>query len=76
MVLFSNEKTETQKDLYIQLISYAGENKHRQPEVDQLISIAAEPEEIYSPDTNIRQCTRHGTDECQSSGNDKRSFTK
>jgi type I restriction enzyme R subunit len=42
-----------QKDIYIQLINYAGLNKHRQPEADQLISIAAEPEEQYPPDTNI-----------------------
>ncbi|MBL0333035.1 MAG: type I restriction endonuclease subunit R [Chlorobi bacterium] len=42
-----------QKDIYIQLINYAGLNKHRQPEADQLISIAAEPEEVYPADTNI-----------------------
>lgn len=42
-----------QKDIYIQLINYAGLNKHRQPEADQLISIAAEPEAQYPPDTNI-----------------------
>ncbi len=42
-----------QKDIYIQLINYAGLNKHRQPEADQLISIAAEPEVPYSADTNI-----------------------
>jgi type I restriction enzyme R subunit len=42
-----------QKDIYIQLINYAGLNKHRQPEAEQLISIAAEPEEVYPPDTNI-----------------------
>jgi type I restriction enzyme R subunit len=42
-----------QKDIYIQLINYAGLNKHRQPEADQLISIAAEPEEVYPPDNNI-----------------------
>lgn len=42
-----------QKDIYIQLINYAGLNKHRQPEVDQLISIAAKPEEVYPADTNI-----------------------
>ena len=43
----------SQKDIYIQLINYAGLNKHRQPEADQLISIAAEPEEQYPPDNNI-----------------------
>jgi type I restriction enzyme, R subunit len=42
-----------QKDIYIQLINYAGLNKQRQPEADQLISIAAEPEEFYPLDTNI-----------------------
>ena len=42
-----------QKDIYIQLINYAGLNKHRQPEAVQLISIAAEPEEQYPPDNNI-----------------------
>jgi type I restriction enzyme R subunit len=42
-----------QKDIYIQLINYTGLNKHRQPEADQLISIAAEPEEVYPADTNI-----------------------
>jgi type I restriction enzyme, R subunit len=43
----------SQKDIYIQLINFAGLNKHRQPDADQLISIAAEPEEQYQPDTNI-----------------------
>ena len=42
-----------QKDIYIQLINYAGLNKHRQPLADQLISIAAAPEEVYPPDNNI-----------------------
>jgi len=42
-----------QKDIYIQLINYTGLNKHRQPKEDQLISIAAEPEEAYPPDNNI-----------------------
>lgn len=42
-----------QKDIYIQLINYAGLNKHRQPEAEQLISVVAESEEQYSPDTNI-----------------------
>jgi type I restriction enzyme R subunit len=42
-----------QKDIYIQLIDYAGLNKHRQPEVDKLISIAAETESEYSQDNNI-----------------------
>ena len=42
-----------QKDIYIQLINYAGLNKHRQPEADQLISVFAEPDTPYSPDNNI-----------------------
>ena len=42
-----------QKDIYIQLINYAGLNKHRQPREDEVISIAAEPEEQYPPDNNI-----------------------
>jgi type I restriction enzyme R subunit len=42
-----------QKDIYIQLIDYSGLHKHRQPEADQLISIAAEPEDQQPPDNNI-----------------------
>jgi type I restriction enzyme R subunit len=42
-----------QKDIYIQLINYTGLNNHRQPEADQLISIAAEPEVVYPADNNI-----------------------
>lgn len=42
-----------QKDIYIQLINYAGLNKHRQPNEGEVISIAAEPEAQYPPDTNI-----------------------
>ncbi len=43
----------SQKDIYIQLINYAGLNKHRQPEAEQLISVVAESEEQYPPDINI-----------------------
>lgn len=43
----------SQKDIYIQLIDYSGLNKHRQPNEDEVISIAAEPEEQYSSDNNI-----------------------
>lgn len=42
-----------QKDIYIQLINYAGLNKHRQPEAEQLISVVAEPKEVYPIDNNI-----------------------
>ncbi|TAH24515.1 MAG: type I restriction endonuclease subunit R [Cytophagales bacterium] len=42
-----------QKDIYIQLINYAGLNKQRQPEAEQLFTVAAEPVAQYPPDTNI-----------------------
>jgi type I restriction enzyme R subunit len=42
-----------QKDIYIQLIDYAGLNKQRQPEAEHLITVAGEPEENYSEDGNI-----------------------
>lgn len=42
-----------QKDIYIQLINYAGLDKYRQPEQDQLISVSAEPEKQYPDDNNI-----------------------
>lgn len=42
-----------QKDIYVQLINYAGLDKQRQPEVDQLISILTDPTEKYPPDNNI-----------------------
>jgi type I restriction enzyme R subunit len=43
----------SQKDIYIQLINYAGLNKHRQPKEGEVISIAAEDETEYPADTNI-----------------------
>ncbi len=52
MVLFLKGKTE-QKDIYIELIDYNGLNKQRQPDSEQLVTIAAEPEEQYPTDTNI-----------------------
>jgi type I restriction enzyme, R subunit len=42
-----------QKDIYIQLINYAGLNKHRQPKEDEVISIVAEEETDYPEDNNI-----------------------
>ncbi len=42
-----------QKDIYIQLIDYAGLNKHRQPIEGEVVTVAAETEEQYVPDTNI-----------------------
>jgi type I restriction enzyme R subunit len=43
----------SQKDLYIQLINYAGLTKQRRPEADQLIHVTAQPPEPYSNDPNI-----------------------
>lgn len=43
----------SKKDIYIQLIDYTGLNKHRQPKEDEVITIAAEPEEKYSLDNNV-----------------------
>lgn len=43
----------SQKDIYIQLINYAGLNKHRQPDTEQLITIAADQKKQYPPDNNI-----------------------
>ena len=42
-----------QKDIYIQLIDYAGLNKQRQPEAEHLITVTGEPEENYAVDGNI-----------------------
>lgn len=41
------------KDIYIQLIDYKGLNKHREPDAEQLISLAAEKEEVFNKDNNI-----------------------
>lgn len=43
----------SQKDIYIQLINYAGLNKHRQPNEGEVITIAAESAVQYPADTNI-----------------------
>ncbi|MCX6220465.1 MAG: type I restriction endonuclease subunit R [Bacteroidia bacterium] len=40
------------KDIYIQLIDYAGLNRHKQPEADQLLSITAEGGKKYEQDNN------------------------
>lgn len=42
-----------QKDIYIQLVNYAGLQKQRQPENHHLLSVSAEPEFQYPADTNI-----------------------
>ena len=46
-------ETRSQKDIYIQLIDYAGLNKHRQPTEDQLISLVTEEDKEYLKDKNI-----------------------
>ncbi len=44
----------SQKDIYIQFIDYAGLNRHRQPDAEQLISIVAEARRtIFGHDNNI-----------------------
>jgi len=43
----------SKKDIYIQLIDYAGLNNQRQPEAEQLLSIAAESKVPYPLDNNI-----------------------
>lgn len=43
----------SQKDIYVQLINYAGLDKQRQPEADQLISVFTDPTDKYPPDNNI-----------------------
>jgi type I restriction enzyme R subunit len=43
----------SRKDIYTQLIDYTGLNKHRQPEEEHLISIAADEQEPYAQDQNI-----------------------
>lgn len=58
----------SQKDIYIQLINYAGLNKHRQPNEDELIHIAAESGEAYAPDTNIYKFVN----QLEITGNEKR----
>lgn len=57
-----------QKDIYIQLIDYAGLNKHHQPNEDELISIAAEPEVQYPTDNNIYKFVN----QLEIQGNEKR----
>lgn len=43
----------SKKDIYIQLIDYAGLNKHRQPDAETLVSIVGESQVEYPEDTNI-----------------------
>lgn len=41
------------KDIYIQLIDYKGLNRHKQPEAEKLLSIAADDGNPYGADNNI-----------------------
>lgn len=43
----------SRKDIYIQFIDFSGLNNHRQPEVEQLLSIVAEDKVVYGTDNNI-----------------------
>lgn len=43
----------SKKDIYIQLMDYTGLNRHRQPEDEQLITIAAEDGEAFDGDRNV-----------------------
>ncbi len=43
----------SQKDIYIELLDYSGLHAHRQPEKEQLLSIAAESPASYGTDSNI-----------------------
>ncbi|MFN8266981.1 MAG: HsdR family type I site-specific deoxyribonuclease [Chitinophagales bacterium] len=58
----------SKKDIYIQLVNFAGLNKQRIPESEQLLSIAAEPKEAYLKDTNIYKFVT----QLEISGNEKR----
>ena len=64
-----------QKDIYIQLINYAGLNKHRQPEADQLVAIAADAEEQYPASTSSAQADNNlykFVNQLEVAGNEKR----
>lgn len=56
------------KDLYIQLIDYAGLNRHIQPSADQLLSIAAEKDKKYLQDNNSYKFVN----QLEIAGNEKR----
>ena len=56
------------KDLYIQLIDYAGLNRHKQPDADQLLTIAAEGGKKYVQDNNIYKFVN----QLEITGNEKR----
>lgn len=58
----------SQKDIYIQLINYAGLNRHRQPEAEHLLTISAEDQQQYGPDINIYKFVT----QLEITGNEKR----
>lgn len=51
--LILKRENRKQKDIYIQLIDYAGLTKQRRPNNENLVSISTEPSEEYPPDKNI-----------------------
>lgn len=56
------------KDIYIQIIDYSGLQKQKQPEAEQLLNIAAEPETEYGKDNNIYKFVN----QLEITGNEKR----
>ncbi len=58
----------SQKDMYIQLIDYAGLNRHFQPSADQLLTIAAEKDKKYEQDNNSYKFVN----QLEITGNEKR----
>lgn len=58
----------SKKDIYITLIDYAGLERHREPEPDSLITIAAEKKAAYENDSNIYRFVT----QLEIVGNDKR----
>ncbi len=56
------------KDIYIQLIDYTGLDKHKQPDSDQLISVAAEDRPDIHTDRNIYRFVN----QLEITGNEKR----
>lgn len=58
----------SQKDIYIQLIDYSGLNRQKQPTEEQLLTVAAEPEEDFPNDRNIYKFVN----QLEITGNEKR----
>lgn len=62
----------SQKDLYIQLIDYSGLHSQRPPDVDSLISIAAEPKGGYEKPTHQDNNIYRFVNQLEVVGNEKR----